>query len=313
MKEKVFSKKISIAISFLLFAIVVFELIYLAYPVQMIFKNTGLVMTELLLVVTAVGGCIILRQPTNKVFPIKVPRVGEIFGVIVLWCGVFIATITVGMLMASLFTQEFLKTGVGLSSVIEKMPIWTRLLVMALIPAVCEEAVHRGLIMHFLKPVQKKWVIMFIIGIEFGILHMDFIRFPITSIFGFALAYVLLKTDNILLCIEMHFINNAVACLPSAKSASTEEALSVLLSDNASLLSIMYMFSFGAMLFLCTAVPWIIYASSLLLSEDSEGTASKRRKIIICSIISIVCVIFGTLVLSSTMPQVVGGFSKIML
>jgi membrane protease YdiL (CAAX protease family) len=50
------------------------------------------------------------------------------------------------------------------------------LLIMALTPAICEEALFRGLILHTLKDVKNPTVLMLIVAFLFGAFHLDLSR-----------------------------------------------------------------------------------------------------------------------------------------
>ena len=77
------------------------------------------------------------------------------------------------------------------------------LLIVAVMPAICEEIFFRGFILTSFKGNKKSYggAIIFS-GILFGLMHMDFIRIVPTSFLGIAFAYAVCKSNSIVcLCI----------------------------------------------------------------------------------------------------------------
>ena len=90
------------------------------------------------------------------------------------------------------------------------------LLVVAVMPAICEEFFFRGFVFtSFSNGKNKKAQIWAVIcsGVLFGFMHIDFIRVIPTSILGIALGYAVYKSKSIFIPMLMHFLNNSVAVL----------------------------------------------------------------------------------------------------
>lgn len=94
------------------------------------------------------------------------------------------------------------------------------LLIVAVMPAICEEMFFRGFILTSFKNNQKsyKGAIIFS-GILFGIMHMDFIRIIPTSILGISFAYAVCKSNSIGVGMFMHFLNNGFAVIVTHMSS----------------------------------------------------------------------------------------------
>ena len=61
---------------------------------------------------------------------------------------------------------------------IYSVPFWVSVIVVALLPAICEEAVHRGVIIHTMYRIRKEWLVVLIMGIYFGLFHAKPTPFP---------------------------------------------------------------------------------------------------------------------------------------
>jgi len=79
----------------------------------------------------------------------------------------------------------------------------------ALLPGVCEETVHRGML---LSQTKKKGVVFAIIisSLLFGLLHINIYQFFYASILGVLLAILTLSTNSIFPAMIVHFMNNAL-------------------------------------------------------------------------------------------------------
>lgn len=86
------------------------------------------------------------------------------------------------------------------------------LLIMAFVPAVCEETLFRGGLQNFLsKAIKSPWISIIIVSILFSIVHFSFYGFLPRMFLGFVLGLIFYYTGNIWLSITAHFFNNALA------------------------------------------------------------------------------------------------------
>lgn len=86
------------------------------------------------------------------------------------------------------------------------------LLIMAFVPAVCEETLFRGGLQNFLsRAIKSPWISIVIVSILFSIVHFSFYGFLPRMFLGFVLGLVFYYTGNIWLSITAHFFNNALA------------------------------------------------------------------------------------------------------
>jgi hypothetical protein len=159
------------------------------------------------------------------------------------------------------------------------------LLIIGLLPAVCEEAIHRGAILSNFRSINKDWVIVLIMGIFFGINHVSVIKFFSTAILGGVLSYVLVKKNNILLTMLMHFFNNALSVVAAYRTgAGTSEASSLAGMDMSSVLAVYLFLGFGA--------PFLLVVGSRILSPESF----KKKYFIVAAILSALMLAGGVLI-----------------
>jgi hypothetical protein len=81
----------------------------------------------------------------------------------------------------------------------------------AVLPGICEEAWHRGYLLSSLGSLRSVGLRVLIMGVVFGLFHFDNTRFLQTMILGFALSFMRIKTDNLLVPVVFHVFNNLVS------------------------------------------------------------------------------------------------------
>lgn len=267
---------------FVLFAVLMAAFIFVCVPMQTANSILGLVGTELLFLVMAILYGLIFKIPLKEMFPIKKFTAKDLFGSFFLVIGgSFFGLISVGV-VGALFPSTVEAGDVeGLFDIITGGPGFLLLIVIiALLPAICEEAIHRGAILSNFRSLKKDWVIVLIMGIFFGINHCSVLRFASTAILGAALSYVLVKKNNIILTMFMHFANNFVSAnagyFSNAAGADTSVA-----PDIGSYLGVYLLLGFAA--------PVFIVLGMMLLN----GKSHKKIRFLYAGIISAVMLITG--------------------
>lgn len=99
------------------------------------------------------------------------------------------------------------------SVLIAGYPFWlflVNIFVTAVLPAICEETAHRGMLLKGLSPVGRISAIV-LSSILFGLLHLNIEQTFYTILIGFLLGYIVSVCDNIYPAIIIHFMNNALS------------------------------------------------------------------------------------------------------
>jgi sodium transport system permease protein len=99
------------------------------------------------------------------------------------------------------------------------------LFLMALTPAICEEALFRGPILRGLRTRLSPAGAAILTGLLFGIYHLDPWRLLPTAILGVALSGIALASDSIIPAMVAHFVNNACLILLARLHADDTDAL----------------------------------------------------------------------------------------
>lgn len=131
-----------------------------------------------------------------------------LMGIIVFFLNVFISSFFSSFL--SLFGYKS-----GSSTLPSSYPMWLliiNLILTAVLPAICEETVHRGMLLNTKMGKNYKWTII-ITAILFGLLHMNIDQFFYATIIGIFLGYITVNTKTIYPAIIIHFTNNALSVM----------------------------------------------------------------------------------------------------
>ena len=282
---------------FVLFGILMAVFLVICTPLQLKLGILGLVLTELIFGFLAVFYCLVTKVKISEVFPIRKFSVKDVFGCIFLLMGVFPLAIVLTSLTATIFPwsqQEAAEISTMLYSDIS-YPMCV--LIICVLPAVCEEAIHRGAILSNFRSLKNDWVIVLIMALFFGINHCSVLRFLSTAVLGAALSYVMVKKNNIILTMFMHFANNLVSSTAGYFSANLLDG-PVETPDIASYLGIYLILAFASPLFIVLGMMFL------------DSRSHKKIRFLYAGILSAVMLISGialtvvqyskTLILNST-------------
>ncbi|MCH8921878.1 MAG: CPBP family intramembrane metalloprotease [Planctomycetes bacterium] len=89
--------------------------------------------------------------------------------------------------------------------------VWMFLLVIAVLPAICEEIAFRGFILSGLRHLGHKWQAIVISSIFFGVAHMMVQQSLMAALVGVVIGYIAVQSGNLLPCIMFHMTHNALA------------------------------------------------------------------------------------------------------
>ena len=95
----------------------------------------------------------------------------------------------------------------------ETYPVWlliVNIVLTAVLPAICEEITHRGMLIKGLSGMGIKKALI-ISSILFGLLHGNIEQFFYTTMIGFFLGHIAITSESIYPAIIIHFMNNFIS------------------------------------------------------------------------------------------------------
>lgn len=162
------------------------------------------VIPELILLIPCLMYIFWMKPDTVKDISYAPVSVGTVFKVIL------ITYLLMPMMMfingvSSMFVENNVVTAL---EKIAEQPLWLKVVNMAVIPAVVEEFIFRGLIFHGLKRRNPFWAII-ISAFLFGLMHMNINQFLYAFAMGVFFAMITYATGSMWPSMVMHFIYNA--------------------------------------------------------------------------------------------------------
>ncbi|NMA07930.1 MAG: CPBP family intramembrane metalloprotease [Clostridiales bacterium] len=193
---------------------------------QTAFGIWGIAMLELLYALIALlGGCAMViaakktRQPgvdCIEIFSFRPPRIRHLFGGALLIGATYFASALYTNILYAFFPTLVESTAEALRKSFYAQNMPTVIAVMALLPAVCEELVFRGITQYALDRHGSARAAVLFTGLIFGLFHLDPVRIPIAVMTGVALSYALWRSRSIAIPMLMHFLNNASSAVLSS-------------------------------------------------------------------------------------------------
>ena len=252
----------------------------------------GTLLNEILLLVLAVALTAVVRGDFKQVFPIHKPKLSAVFGTILLWIGSFLAIMIITMIIAYFFPEEVIGVSQGLGMEFASLTFIISFVIVSISPAICEEAVFRGVVMLSFDNGKNKWIAIVVTGLIFGAFHGNIWRFVPTALLGIMLGYIVYETDNMIYGALFHAINNAMPLLSifAMKSMYSNEMfqsqMSTMTDNGIPLISIGMYVMYGA------AIPLLLTIGNYLIhkgtkhAKNSLFAKEERMKLVVLLLIS---------------------------
>lgn len=112
-------------------------------------------------------------------------------------------------------SQDYQEIWDAIVTQFHQIPLAATLLLISLLPGVCEELLFRGFLLHGLRKKLSNASAILIAGILFGAFHLDPYRFLPVTLLGILFGYMVVRTGSILTGMVAHSTNNAIAMLIS--------------------------------------------------------------------------------------------------
>ncbi|MBI2823710.1 MAG: CPBP family intramembrane metalloprotease [Planctomycetia bacterium] len=103
----------------------------------------------------------------------------------------------------------------------ERPELWKTLLIMAVVPAVCEELAFRGFILSGLRRMGHKWRAIIVSSLFFAVTHLIFQQSILTFLVGIVIGYVAVQSGSLLPCVLYHITHNSITILMSNVQSAT--------------------------------------------------------------------------------------------
>lgn len=159
---------------------------------------------------------IIRRKKTKEVMhDFNVKKIG--FKAILFAIGIGVVIYFLNIAVASFFNMFIMQTGYdpsfGMATAgageYSLISFIGDIILSALLPGICEEFCHRGLLVNGYKQIGAKRTII-LVGVLFGLMHLNIEQVFYAIIIGMFLTYLVYITGSIIPSMIVHFLNNAI-------------------------------------------------------------------------------------------------------
>jgi sodium transport system permease protein len=104
----------------------------------------------------------------------------------------------------------------GFTEMLRTSPsVWWTLLLLAALPAVCEELAFRGFVLSGLRHLGNKWWAIGLSAVFFGFTHSVIQQSLAATVVGFVLGYIAVQTGSLIPCILFHMTYNGLMLVSS--------------------------------------------------------------------------------------------------
>ncbi len=135
----------------------------------------------------------------------KIIAISIILGFVLYFINTFVADAFASII--SLFGYESLSSSSAPSNITYGL-LFKELILSCVLPGICEEFLHRGIMLHAHKKYANTRFCLIISSILFGLIHLNIRQFFYAAILGFLMGYVTLVADSIIPSMIIHFMNN---------------------------------------------------------------------------------------------------------
>ena len=172
-------------------------------------------------------------------FSFRAPKLKALPGSILLYIGTYALVLLVSMIIAVLFPESMQELGATFDELMSQ-PFVLVVLVIAVMPAVGEELLFRGLVFGSMRHrYSALWGIV-ISAVVFGAFHGVAKIIP-TGLLGVCFAYCVYRSGSIWVSMILHFLNNLLSVIVMKYPESMEKVLPILLKEELSVVEVIVM------------------------------------------------------------------------
>ena len=104
--------------------------------------------------------------------------------------------------------EQLLAAETSFNAALESASPWPAILMVAVIPGMCEEFFFRGFLLSGIGSAARKWTAIIVSACVFGVFHFHFFKIPLTIVLGIMLGYVCWQSGSIWPAVLAHVTHN---------------------------------------------------------------------------------------------------------
>lgn len=228
-------------------ALTILLVLYAGSLLQIRFGLAGVFGTQMILLLVPLALVVYTKKNIRQTYGFKGTKAVGFLGGAFLITGFFLIDLVLAAGLMKLFPESTSNVETAFSGIMGDN-MFAALFVIALAPAVCEEMLFRGLILHSLKARYRAVTAVAVTAVLFGFYHMSLVKFIPTGLLGLVLCYVVWRTGSIYPAMLMHFLNNAYSVVITYYPEQIGKVMPVLYHETFSLSDVMILCAAGLVL-----------------------------------------------------------------
>ncbi len=146
---------------------------------------------------------------------IRMPKIRHLAVGVLLGVSAWVPAHELNILQQSLIgvPKAMLESAKLMEQTLTVLPLSSVIVLIALVPAVCEELLFRGFLLGSLSTSARKWTAIIGSALVFGVFHFFLFRLLVTAALGILLAYLCWQSRSIVPGMVAHFLHNALGAL----------------------------------------------------------------------------------------------------
>lgn len=198
----------SIGEGLLVLIIALLLLVYLGGLLSVHNMVVGVIVPQIFIGILPIVLCWYTKSDAKKVFKLSMPKGCHLLASVCMWLGAGSGALLIGNLLNVWFPSDSESLNDEYMAILDGLPFGCAILLMAALPAICEEIMYRGLLLAAFRKNMNVVKAIVIVSFLFGMSHLSVIKFIPTMLLGIALAYAVEKSGSIVSSAIIHLLNN---------------------------------------------------------------------------------------------------------
>lgn len=216
---------------FMSVAILLLGMIYIGNIVGVRSMFIGTVVNQLMIFATPLLITWYMKSDVKKLFHFNSPKAKPFIGSLIFYVGIYLVVILSSVLLTAVFKDSAQNVNATFDALLQQ-PFPLVVLVIAVMPAIGEELMFRGLIYGSMRSRFGAGRAILISSLIFGLFHMSLVKLIPTALLGACLAIVVEKGGSIFVSMLLHFINNLISVIAMCYPKALEKVLPFLAKDS---------------------------------------------------------------------------------
>jgi membrane protease YdiL (CAAX protease family) len=121
------------------------------------------------------------------------------------------------------FPKAMLESSAKMAETLVELPLYSVIVLIALVPALSEELLFRGFLLNSLRTATRKWPAICVSALVFAIFHFFIYKFVVTASLGLVLAYLCWQSRSVFPGMLAHLIHNSLGVISVTRPQAFEK------------------------------------------------------------------------------------------